>query len=66
MPVKDLVGPPLPTAEEKTLLIELHKRFGIPFPRRFRYRDEGGLEPEPAPSGPKPAPMTGGAATDLE
>ena len=66
MPVKDIVGPPLPTAENKALLIELHKRLGIPLPRRPGYRDEGGLEPEPAPSGPKPAPVTGGAAVDLQ
>jgi hypothetical protein len=66
MPLKDLVGPPRPTVEEKALLIELHKRLGIPLPKRRGYRDEDGLEPEPVPSGPKPAPMTGGATADAE
>ena len=66
MPVKDLAGPPLPTAEEKALLTDLHTRLGMPLPKRPRYRDEGGLEPEPAPYGPKPAPKTGGAETDIE
>jgi hypothetical protein len=62
MPVKDLVGPPLPTAEEKALLLALHRRLGVPLPKRPGYRDEGGLEPVPAPSGPKPIPIAGGAA----
>lgn len=66
MPVKDLAGPLLPTAEEKALLIDLQTRLGMPLPRRRGYRDEGGLEPEPAPYGPKPAPKTGGAETDIE
>ncbi len=66
MPVKDLVGPPLPTMQEKALLIELSKRLGMPLPKRPGTSDEGGLEPVPQPSGPKPAPITGGAAAELE
>jgi hypothetical protein len=66
MPVKDLVGPPLPTSEDKALLIELHRRLGMPSQRRPGYGDEGGLEPAPAPFGPKPAPITGGAAVEFE
>ena len=65
MPVQDLVGPPLLSAEEKTLLIELHKRLGMPLPRRG-YDNGGGLAPMPTPSGPKPVPMTGGAAVEFE
>jgi hypothetical protein len=64
MPVKDLLGPPLLTAEDRALLIELHRRLGMPLPRRPG--DEGGLEPVPTPSGPKPAPMTGGAAATFQ
>jgi hypothetical protein len=66
MPVKDIVGPPHPTAQEKALLIELHRRLGIPLPKRPGYRDEGGLEPVLTPSGPKPDPMLGGAAARVE
>jgi hypothetical protein len=66
MPVKDLTGPPLPTAEEKTRVAELHKRVGIPLPKRPGYRGDEGLEPVPPPSGPKPAPLAGGAEADLD
>lgn len=61
MPVKDLTGPPLPTAEEKALLVELLKRLGMPLPRRRGFRDDGGLELMPQPAGPKPSPLAGGA-----
>lgn len=66
MPVQDLIGPPLPTAEEKALIVELHKRLGMPLPKRPGSRDDGGLEPAPAPRGPAPTPMTGGAAAVFE
>ena len=66
MPVKDLTGAPPPSAEDKKLIVELHRRLGIPLPRRPGFRDEGGLEPSPAPSGPTPTPMIGGAAAELD
>jgi hypothetical protein len=66
MPVKDLVGPPRPTAEEKALLIALHRRLGVPLSKRPGYRDEGGLEPVPTPFGTKPVPIAGGAAARFE
>lgn len=66
MPVKDLTGPPLPTAQEKALRIELHRRLGIPLPKRPGYRDDDGLEPVLPPTGPKPTPLAGGAEADVD
>ncbi len=66
MPVKDLVGPPHPSAEEKALVVELHRRLGIPLSKRPGFRDEGGLEPAPTPSGPKPFPMASGAEAEID
>lgn len=66
MPVKDLTGPPRPTAEQEALIVELHRRMGKPLPKRRGFRDDGELDPTPTSSGPKPSPMTGGAAAEVE
>ena len=66
MPIKDLTGPPLPTAEEKALLTRALKRLGMPLPKRPGFRDDGGLEPAPYPAGPKPTPLAGGAGAVLD
>jgi hypothetical protein len=63
--VNDFIGPPLPTAEEKALLIETLGRLGMPLPKPPAFRDEGGPESVPLPFNPNPMPMTDGAATGL-
>lgn len=61
MPVKDLTGPPPLTREDQALIIELHRRLGLPLPKRPGFRDEG--EPDPVPVAPRPGsgPLMGGA-----
>ena len=66
MPVKDIAGPPLPTVKGRELIIEIHRRLGLLLPKRPRFRDDGGLEPEPIPSGPNPTPLAGGTAAVFE
>lgn len=66
MPVKDLTGSPPPSEEEKIRINDMFKCWGPPLPDWLRFRGNGGIEPLPSPSDPKPAPMTGGAEDNIE
>lgn len=62
MPVKDLIGRPRPTAEQKALEKELFERRQSFLRRRpGPSDDEDGLSPVGPPSGPSPMPIAGAA-----
>jgi hypothetical protein len=62
MPVKDLIGRPRPTAEQKALEKELFERRQSFLRRRpGPSDDEDGLSPVEPPSGPSPMPLAGAA-----
>ena len=65
MPIKDLVGAPHPTPEQKALLKEVLTRCGLPVPKRPGWGGDDGTEPASPPRGPKPSPMSGGAEAML-
>lgn len=65
MPIKDLVGSPHPTPEQKALLEEVLTRCGLPLPKRPPWGGDDGLEPASLPGSPKPNPMGGGAEAVL-
>lgn len=59
MPIKDLVGSPQSTPEQKAVLEEVLTRCGLPLPKRPRWGGDDGLEPASNPHTPKPIPMSG-------
>ena len=65
MPIKDLVGSPHPTLEQKALLEEVLTRCGLPLPKRPGRGGDDGMEPASLPRGPQPSPMSGGAEAVL-
>ena len=65
MPIKDLVGSPHPTLEQKALLEEVLTRCGLPSPKRPGRGGDDEMEPASLPRSPKPSPMSGGAEAVL-
>ena len=65
MPIKDLVGSPHPTPEQKALLEEVLTRCGLPLPKRPGWGGDDGMERASLPRDPKPSPMSGGAEAVL-
>jgi len=62
MPVKDLIGRPRPSAEQKALEKELSEHRQLFLRRRpDRSDDDDGLSPVGPPSGPGPMPLAGAA-----
>jgi hypothetical protein len=65
VPIKDLVGSPHPTPEQKALLEEVLTRCGLPLPKRSGWGGDDGLEPASLPRDPTPSPISGGAEAVL-
>jgi hypothetical protein len=62
MPIKDLIGRPRPTAEEKALEKEFFERRQALMRRRPGHSDDDeGLSPVSPPPGPGPMPLAGAA-----
>lgn len=61
MPIKDLIGRPRPTAEEKALEKEFFERRQALMRRRPDHFDDEGLFPVSPPPGPGPMPLAGAA-----
>lgn len=61
MPIKDLIGSPHPTPEQKALLEKVLTRFRMPLPKRPGRDGDDGMESAFLPRDPKPSPMNGGA-----
>ncbi|WP_445193685.1 hypothetical protein ACT009_07365 [Sphingomonas sp. Tas61C01] len=64
MPVKDLVGPPRPTAEERAMRKEMMTFVERMLRKRRGDSDDGDLSPVWPPNGPSPLPLAGAAELD--
>ena len=66
MPIKDLIGRPRPTAEEKALQNEFFERRQALMRRRpDHFDDDEGLSPVSPPPGPGPGPMPLAGAAEI-
>lgn len=65
MPIKDLIGRPRPTAEEKALEKEFFEGRQALMGRRPGHSDDEGLSPVSPPRGPGPGPMPLAGAAEI-
>lgn len=64
MPVKDLVGRPRPSAEQRAIEKEMIERLERMMRKRPGNSDDDDLSPVTPPSGPSPLPLAGAAELD--